>query len=126
MRKGLKTININIGPIMTATALILGGIVVIYLFAIRKIEANFRRKYEKSDEYLLSSLAMVRQCSTYKIFQDAGKKWGFSSQKIESDFNRYLSDMHIAHYVVRYVKENVTASDVKKQSIIHPPNSWSA
>lgn len=110
---------------MGVTAFFLIILVVVYLAFVKWLETKDRKRLEGTDEYLLSSLAMKRQCSTYQIFQVAGIEWGFSAQKIESDFNRYLKDMRIAPYVIRYVKEHVQSNHIKNQAIIHPPDSWS-
>jgi hypothetical protein len=79
--------------------------------------AYFEKKYSKkafisNDEYL-TSLAIVRQCSVYDLFQRSGVDWRFSNSKTEADFKAYLKTGHIPQYVVNYVKQNIRSEDVK-------------
>jgi hypothetical protein len=75
---------------------------------------------KRSDEELLSTLAMVRQCSSFDVFKDAGEEWNFSEGKIRNDFQQYLTRGDIPRYVGDYARKNVTESDLKYRDLIYP------
>lgn len=94
-------------------AILLVMLVMLYFAALSYLNnRHARTAFISNDEYL-SSLAMVRRCSVYDLFQCSAEEWRFSSSKIESDFRSYLKTGHIPHYVVNYVKQNIRSEDVK-------------
>ena len=78
------------------------------------------KKSNRSDEELLSTLAMVRQCSSFDVFQEAGREWNFSEGKIRADFQQYLTRGEIPRYVSDYARRNVTETDLKYRDLIYP------
>ncbi len=95
------------------TAIFFVLLVMAYFGALSYFENQHSKNAFISNDEFLASLAMVRQCSVYDLFQCSGAAWRFSNSKIESDFKSYLKDGHIPHYVVDYVKQNIRIEDVK-------------
>ena len=70
------------------------------------------------DERQLGDLAYDRGCSVYDLFKEAGAKWNFSRDKIDTDFRQYLHFEHIPTYVHDYLKEHGKASHHTYQKVI--------
>jgi hypothetical protein len=88
---------------------------------IRKTAADRAlKKANRSDEDLLSTLAMVRQCSSLDIFKAAGEEWNFSEGKIAKDFQQYLTRGDVPRYVGAYARAHVTEADLQYRDLIHP------
>jgi hypothetical protein len=94
-------------------AIMLVMLVMIYFAGLSYLNNRHSRTAFISNDEFLTSLAMVRQCSVYELFQSSGVEWRFSNSKIETDFKSYLKTGHIPHYVVNYVKQNIRSEDVK-------------
>jgi len=111
-------------------AIILVLLTVCYIILKNYLEGRFLKKYEQSDEFCLSTLALARRCSVYDIFRAGAEEWGFSDVKIEDDFRMYLRTGDIPHYITTYVRQHVHDIDREYRSLIHPsgslPRSWSA
>jgi len=93
---------------------------VIYIGIRNYLTSRSLKKADRSDEELLSTLAMVRRCSTFDVFASAGAEWNFSEQKIRQDFQQYLKTGEIPRYVSAYARQNVTESDLKYRDILYP------
>jgi len=111
-------------------ALIFVLLTLCYIILKNYFEGRFLKKYEASDEFCLSTLAVARKCSAYDIFHSAAKDWGFSEAKVESDFRRYLKTGDIPHYISTYVRQNIREMDHQYRFLVQPPGSlprsWSA
>jgi len=111
-------------------ALIFIALTLCYIILKNYFEGRLLKKYESSDEFCLSTLAVARKCSAYDIFHTAAKDWGFSEAKVESDFRRYLRTGDIPHYISTYVHQNIHDMDRRYRSLVQPPGalprSWSA
>jgi hypothetical protein len=94
-------------------AVLLVLLVLAYFAALAYFEREYCRKAFISNDEYLASLAIVRQCSVYDLFQRSGVDWRFSNSKTEADFKLYLKTGHIPQYVVNYVKQNIRSEDVK-------------
>lgn len=95
------------------TAIFFVMLVSVYFAALAYFEKEYCKKAFISNDEYLTSLAIVRQCSVYELFQCSGVDWRFSKYKIETDFKAYLKTGHIPQYVVNYVKQNIRPEDVK-------------
>ncbi|MGE5255669.1 MAG: hypothetical protein ACM3KE_03305 [Hyphomicrobiales bacterium] len=95
------------------TAIFFVMLVSAYFAALAYFEKEHCKNAYISNDEFLTSLAIVRQCSVYDLFQCAGVDWRFSNSKIETDFKAYLKTGHIPQYVVAYVKQNIRPDDVK-------------
>jgi hypothetical protein len=90
------------------------------------------KKENRSDEELLSTLAMTRRSNAFEVFKAAGEEWNFSKTKIQNDFHQYLTRGDIPRYVADYARRNVTDADLKYRDLIYPrgggrpPNSGTA
>ena len=98
---------------LNGNAVLLVMLVAAYFAALVYFENVYCKKAFISNDEFLASLAMVRQCSVYELFQCSGVDWRFSNSKIETDFNSYLKTGDIPQYVVNYVKQNIQPEDVK-------------
>ena len=105
----------NIGYLIGLTVL-----AVVYIAVRNYLSSRSLKKSNRSDEELLSTLAMVRRCSSFDIFKTAGEEWNFSEGKIQSDFQVYLRTGDIPRYVATYARSNVTEADLKYRDIIYP------
>jgi hypothetical protein len=73
-----------------------------------------RREYsnhQPDDEELLCALAMERGCSTYDIFEVAGRAWSCSSDRIDHDFDVYLDTLEIPAYVRHFLRKDPPSAD---------------
>jgi hypothetical protein len=93
---------------------------VVYIAARNYLSSRSLKKSNRSDEELLSTLAMVRRCSSFDMFKAAGEEWNFSEGKIQADFQVYLRTGDIPRYVATYARNNVTEADLKYRDIIYP------
>jgi hypothetical protein len=94
------------------TAIFFVILVSAYFAALAYFEKEYSKKAFISNDEYLTSLAIVRQCSVYDLFQSSGVDWRFSNSKIETDFKAYLNTGHIPQYVVDYVRQNIRPEDV--------------
>ena len=103
----------------------------VYIGIRNYITGRSLKKENRSDEELVSTLAMVRRCSAADVFRLAGEEWNFSEQKIQRDFQQYLKTGEIPRYVGAYARKNVTEADLRYRDIVYPrsggrpPNSGS-
>jgi hypothetical protein len=103
---------------VSGNAVLLVMLVVAYFAALAYFDKAYcKNAFISNDEYL-ASLAMVRKCSVYDLFQCSGADWKFSNSKIEYDFNAYLKTGHIPQYVITYVKQNIRSEEVKSLRLI--------
>ncbi len=83
-------------------------LLLILFLAVVLIRLLFPRIKIKTEIDDLVDLARSMNCSEYDIFLKAGKKWNFSSDKIEEDFKRYLWHGDLPRYVKDYIKTQRT------------------
>ena len=109
------------------TTLLLMGIVLAYALLILHIDKCRDQHHKDGDEEALSLLAFKTECSVYDLFVKAGARWSFSKSKIDSDFNRYLSQGDIPHYLSSYVRrhcpDQLTYQDTLFTGNKLPPNA---
>ena len=95
-----------------------------------KMHVERRRAPQRDacDATRLSLLAFERRTSVYSLFKEAGRAWSFSTFKIEQDFNSYLREGDIPHYVGRYLRRQTPARPSYQSSLFvtHglPPNIY--
>jgi hypothetical protein len=78
------------------------------------------KKENRSDEELVSTLAMTRKSNVLEVFKSAAGEWNFSEEKIRRDFQQYLTRGGIPRYVADYARRNVTDADLKYRDLIYP------
>jgi len=92
------------------------------------VERRRALQRDASDATRLSLLAFERQTSVYALFRDAGRRWSFSTAKIEQDFNSYLRKGDIPHYVGRYLRRQSLQRPSYQSTLFVtrdlPPNSY--
>ncbi len=110
-----KAVNENLWYLVGMTAA-----AVVYIGIRNYMTGRNLKKENRSDEELLSTLAMVRRCNALDIFQAAGKEWNFSEGKIQRDFQGYLTRGDVPRYVGTYARKHVTDKDLKYRDLIHP------
>jgi len=64
--------------------------------------------HDADDATWLCLVAFEREGSVFDLFVAAGKTWSFSRAKVECDFNDYLKQGVIPHYVNAYVRRHRT------------------
>jgi len=63
-----------------------------------------KKEYGKSDEERLYEVAKFNRCSEFHVFTVAGGNWNIPDQRIEQDFDRYLSNGAIPYYVRAFIR----------------------
>jgi hypothetical protein len=63
-----------------------------------------QREYGKEDEERIYEIAKFNRCSEFHVFAVAGKNWHITGQRIEHDFNRYLSNGSVPFYVRDFIR----------------------
>jgi len=114
---------------MEYNVLMLVGLAVLYFLVMKIVDRRVQRQKPFSDEEYLSGLALIKECSAYDIFREAGSDWNLKENKIEKDFNAYLLKGGIPHYVRDFIRRNIDDEELKKHYKISPagnlPRSWS-
>jgi hypothetical protein len=77
---------------------------IVFVVAVGILEGKVRARKKHALEKLFE-LSRTLGCSEYDIFESAGRKWKFSREKVESDFDAYLVNNDLPHYVSQYVTE---------------------
>ncbi len=108
----METMQFGSSVFLILTVLYLG----VQTFAVKRA-ARSKPLHVSDDEYL-SSLAMARQCSAFDIFRSAGEAWNFSKSKTQMDFNTYLRNGDIPHYVSGYTRKNTRLEDLQAHELI--------
>lgn len=78
------------------------------------------RKRPVTDEEMLSSIALSRGSSVYRIFQHAGEVWAFPAGRVEEDFRTYLTRGTIPHYVRDFIRKEIDPRDLAYGSMLNP------
>ena len=74
-----------------------------------------RRKLTEFDELFL--LARLTETSELEQFRRAAEGWNISERRVERDFDRYLFQAEIPHYVRDYLrKERESDADLQKSA----------
>ena len=110
-----KPVNENIWFMAGLTAIAVAYIVIRNYLTNRSL-----KKENRSDEELLSTLAMIQKSNALEVFKAAGGEWNFSEGKIRRDFQQYLTRGDIPRYVADYARRNVTDADLKYRDLIYP------
>jgi len=63
-----------------------------------------KREYGKSDEERIYEVAKFNCCSEFHVFMVAGGNWHIPAQRIEHDFDRYLSNGSVPYYVRDFIR----------------------
>ena len=87
------------------SALMFMGVALACVLLRMHIERRRAPLRDACDATRLSLMAFEREESVFDLFVAAGRTWSFSNAKIEDDFNSYLRQGDIPHYVRRYVRE---------------------
>ncbi|MCF8053178.1 MAG: hypothetical protein K9L59_18225 [Desulfobacterales bacterium] len=93
---------------------------VVYIGVRNYLSSRSLKASNRTDEELITTLAVVRRCSSFDVFKAAGEEWNFSEGKLHRDFQGYLKSGDIPRYVAAYVRNNVTEADLKYRDIIYP------
>jgi hypothetical protein len=88
------------------TILSLMGLALAYALLMLHIDKVRSSRHENSDEEALSLLAFQLECSVFDLFMKAGEHWSFSRAKIDADFNSYIRQGDIPHYLSTYVRQH--------------------
>ena len=97
----------------------------LFWFMIRKFQNDSRAELNaRKNSFYTISLATGR--SEYDLFHKSAEGWSVSTERIDQDFKRYMSDQIMPHYAMDFVRKNQTHIDesliVKKEI---KPTSWS-
>ncbi|MFO8032114.1 MAG: hypothetical protein R6U22_06185 [Desulfohalobiaceae bacterium] len=88
----------DIGFLLTAAAV--AGL----LLAVHLWEKRQQASRELTEAELLFLLARITETSEFEQFRRAAGNWNHSRQKAEADFNRYLLQGELPHYVRDYLR----------------------
>ncbi len=110
------------------SAIVFMGVALACILLKMYVERRRAPQRDASDATRLSLLAFERRTSVYSLFKEAGKTWSFSTFKIEQDFNSYLREGDIPHYVGRYLRREAPPRPSYQSTLFvaHdlPPNSY--
>ena len=100
-------------PIASALNMaVLALAVVFFLKLLRHIAALEQSVTPDTDETFLGRLALMQGTSEYQLFHTAAETWNLSGGRIEEDFNIFVTQGHMPHYVRDFVRhERQKASD---------------
>jgi len=79
-------------------------IVIGVLAAVHMLEKRSNRGRELTEEEMLFVLARSTQTSEFDQFRFAAVDWNISLKRMEADFNRYLLQSTLPHYVRDYLR----------------------
>jgi hypothetical protein len=71
---------------------------------LRKISTNNQAGQIVIEDYL-QKITHITGASTYDIFRISAEEWRVSADRIDRDFNRYLSTLTIPYYVKDFVRK---------------------
>lgn len=102
--------------------------IVVFLVAVHVWEKRSLSRREPSESELLFLLARLSETSEYHHFHLAGEDWNIPKQKVSADFNRYLLEDRLPHYVRDYLRKQRErmpqlnrASDPNRDTLLGPP-----
>jgi predicted small integral membrane protein len=97
----------------------------LFWFMIRKFQNDSRAELNaRKNSFYNISLATGR--TEYDLFHKSAEGWSVSSDRIDQDFKRYMSDQIMPHYALDFVRKNqeqIDESLIVKKEI--KPTSWS-
>ena len=110
------------------SAFVFMGVALACILLKMHVERRRAPRRDASDATRLSLMAFERRTSAYALFKEAGRAWSFSTAKIEQDFNSYLREGDIPHYVGRYLRREAPPRPSYQSTLFvaHdlPPNSY--
>lgn len=74
------------------------------LTAVRILEKRSKTTRELTESEMLFVLARSTETSEFEQFRLAGQDWNISEKKVKADFNRYLLQAVLPHYVRDYLR----------------------
>ena len=78
--------------------------VVFFLKLMRTIAAMEHAAAPDTDEAFLGRLALMQGTSEYELFHMAAETWNLSGRRVEEDFNTFVIEGHMPHYVRDFVR----------------------
>ena len=102
--------------------------IVIFLAAVHVWEKRALAKREPTESELLFLLARLSETSEFHHFHLAGEDWNIPRHRITADFNRYLLEDRMPHYVRDYLRRKRElmpqlgrVSDPSRDTLLGPP-----
>jgi hypothetical protein len=87
------------------------------LFAIHTLDKRAAKRRELTEFDALFLLARLTETSELEQFRRAAEGWNMSERRVERDFNRYLFQAEIPHYVRDYLrKAKESDADLQKST----------
>ncbi len=76
----------------------------LYIGFLRHLDFRLAARRTVSDEEYLAAMARSRSTSEYDMFHVAAETWHIAATQVEDDFNRYVTEGDMPHYVRDYVR----------------------
>ena len=103
--------------------------VVLYVLLKRHFNRKQANRRLEDAEYL-AQIAMQHKCSEYDLFHECGRNWNLGTSRIEEDFETYLRNYDIPHYVRDFIRKKRNMAEDTDPPPRDPggklPPSWSA
>jgi hypothetical protein len=114
--------------ILTFGSLLAALGIVAFLVAVHVWEKRSLSRRQPSESELLFLLARLSETSEYYHFHLAGEDWNIPKHRVSADFNRYLLEDRLPHYVRDYLRKQRErmpqlnrASDPNRDTLLGPP-----
>ncbi|MFH1985300.1 MAG: hypothetical protein ABIL58_25975 [Pseudomonadota bacterium] len=95
--------------------------VVFFLKLLRHIAALEHAITPDTDEAFLGRMALMQGTSEYRIFHDAAETWNVSGGRIDEDFNVFVTEGHMPHYVRDFIRHERQKADSRRDCGPHCP-----
>lgn len=120
----MDTVIIPIASALNMAVLALA--VVFFLKLLRHIAALEQSVTPDTDEAFLGRMALMMGTSEYRLFHTAAETWNLSGGRIEEDFNIFVTQGHMPHYVRDFVRHERQKAADRRDCEGHCPHPGAA
>jgi len=86
----------------------------IYIELIKRLNFRYDARRIVSDEEYLAITARSQSISEYDLFHVAAQTWRIAKTQVEDDFNQYVTEGFLPHYVRDYVRRARAQAGIQK------------
>lgn len=85
--------------------ILLPAAVFLYIEFLKHLNFRYAARRTVTDEEYLALIARSKTISEYDVFHAAAKTWRIGEVQVDSDFNQYVTEGFMPHYVRDYVRK---------------------